>query len=581
MTLRTQLVLLQSAIMLVVILGTGAAAAVIQERMLRDAYLDRLIGTAESVAQLPSIIDAYDDPNPAQIIQPIAETIRLASGMTYVVVTDRDGIRFSHPNPEEIGQRVSTEPTTAETGERFVGTQEGTLGVSWRAKVPVFGHDGELLGQVSVGILESELRADWLDDIWLLGVILAVAAVLGVVLASWAAALVRRRIHGVEPDEIRAMLDTRNATLHGIGEGLVVLDEQRTVVLCNDAALRLLGREGEQLAGVPVAELVDAQLEPLLADEGEQQLVLAGERVLVVRADPVVVDGRAAGTVLILRDRTELDAALRDLAGARGSTETLRAQQHEFANTLHTLGGLIELGETEAAMGVIRRAGAGGALAALGAASGIEELEVAALLQAKRAQAREAGVELEVTTDASLRPAPSADVAGDWLTVLGNLVDNALDASPGGRVEVGIVDRELGADSAGDADAAGSDRVGADAGAARRPRGRVVTITVDDDGPGVPLEQREAIFDLEVSSKARPGGLPRGYGLTLVRRVAERLGGSASVGESPLGGARFTAHLPVPTGEPAAASAHRDDRDEVQYPGAADRPKVGSGRARA
>lgn len=523
MTLRTRLVLLQSAIMLVVILGSGVAAAWLQERSLRDAYLDRMIGVAYSVAQLPSVVEAFDDPDPAAVIQPIAETVRTASDVTYVVVTDVEGIRFSHPNPDRIGALVSTEPTAAESGEVFVGTQTGTLGTSWRAKVPVFDADGAVIGQVSVGVLESKLQQDWLDNIWILGLCLAVAAIVGVVLASWAASHVRRRIYGLEPEEIKAMLETRNATLHGIGEGLVVADPHGVITLCNDAALRLLGREGDELAGVPVGEVFDAQLDALLADAGEQQLVLAGERVLVVRADPVVVDGRDIGTVLILRDRTEIDTALRDLAGAQGMTETLRAQQHEFANTLHTLGGLLELGETDAAVGVIQRAGAGGALDPLEPESRILEPEVAALLMAKRAQAREQGVELGVRTDAALQPAPSAAVAGDWLTVLGNLVDNAVDASPGGRVEVAIDD-------------------------ASTDGGRIVTIAVDDDGAGVPLALRDSIFDAAFSTKQRPAGSARGYGLTLVRRVAERLGGTAVVEASRLGGARFVASLPVATG---------------------------------
>ncbi len=521
MRLRTQLVLLQSAIMLVVILGSGIAAAWLQERSLRDAYLDRMIAVAESTAGLPSVVEAFDDPDPSASIQPIAETVREASDVTYVVVTDADGIRYSHPNPDLIGERVSTEPTAAESGEVFVGTQTGTLGTSWRAKVPVFDESGALIGQVSVGILESELQRDWLSTVWILAACLAIAAVVGVVLASWAASLVRRRIYGVEPEEIKSMLETRNATLHGIGDGLVVLDERGGIVLCNDAALRLLGREpGADLAGTPVADVLDAPIDPLLADSGEQQLVLAGERKLVARADQVVVDDRAVGTVLILRDRTELDAALRDLAGAQGMTETLRAQQHEFANTLHTLGGLLELGEADAAMAVIERAGAGGALASLEPATGILELEVAALLLAKRAQAKERGVELVVLPGSTLRPAESAGVAGDWLTVLGNLVDNAMDASGGGRVEVAIDDEEV-------------------------DGRRVVTITVDDDGPGVLESQRDAIFEIEVSTKSHVAGLARGYGLTLVRRVAERLGGSAHVEPSPIGGARFVARLPV------------------------------------
>src|SRR5690606_9946842 len=123
MTLRTQLVVLQSAIMLVVIVGSGVAAAWLQERALRDAYLDRMIGVAYSVAQLPSVIDAYDDADPSAVIQPIAETVREASDVTYVVVTDVEGIRFSHPNPERIGEVASTEPNAVITGDLYTGRQ--------------------------------------------------------------------------------------------------------------------------------------------------------------------------------------------------------------------------------------------------------------------------------------------------------------------------------------------------------------------------------------------------------------------------------------------------------------------------
>ena len=122
MTLRSQLVLLQSVIMLVVIVGAGLAAVVIQERQIRDAYVDRMVGVAYSVAQLPTVLEAFDDPEPSVTIQPIAELIRQSSDVTYVVVTDIDGIRFSHPNPERIGEPASTEPTAALTGEMVITT---------------------------------------------------------------------------------------------------------------------------------------------------------------------------------------------------------------------------------------------------------------------------------------------------------------------------------------------------------------------------------------------------------------------------------------------------------------------------
>ncbi len=533
MTLRTQLVLLQVIIVLAIVPTVGLAAMWTQERQLREASQERMIDVAQSVARLPAVLDAYDDPDPASVIQPIAELIRQSSGVAYVVVTDDQGIRYSHPNPERIGEHVSTDPSVALSGDMYVGTETGTLGESWRVKVPVF-DDRDVIGQVSVGILWSDLRADYVADMTGFAIALGAATVIGVVAATGVARMVRRRIYGLEPDEIRGLLETREATLHGIREGLIAFDEDGRVSLCNDAAARLLGVDSPAAAvGRAASDLLEQDLAALVDEAGPagaetpQRLVLSGERVLVARAAPVRVDGRDVGTVVILMDRTELDHALQQLEGAQSLAEGLRAQQHEFANTLHTLGGLIELGETDAAMRVIERSGDGGAITRVDAHDGIQDIELAALLLAKRARARELGVDIAVTDDTSLPPGCGDE--SDLVTVVGNLLDNAIDAAGrGGRVVLRIH---------GDADGVG--------------------IVVDDDGPGIAEGRRGEVFALGYSTKGADGR--RGYGLTLVARIVERLGGSVEVGPSPTGGARFTVALPgtAARGVPEAAPGAR------------------------
>ena len=155
MKLGVQLLLLQVAIVLTTVVGTGVTAVWLQEQQLREAYQDRMIAVAQSVAGLPVITEAFDDADPSATIQPVAEVIRRASDVTYVVVANDLGIRYSHPNPDRIGEKVSTDPAIPLSGEIYVGTQTGTLGESWRVKVPIFADDGEVMGQVSVGILES------------------------------------------------------------------------------------------------------------------------------------------------------------------------------------------------------------------------------------------------------------------------------------------------------------------------------------------------------------------------------------------------------------------------------------------
>ena len=537
MTLGMQLLLLQVAIVLTTVVGTGVTAVLIQEQQLRAAYQDRMVAVAQSVAGLPVILDAFDDEDPSETIQPVAEVIRKASDVTYVVVANEFGIRYSHPNPDRIGERVSTDPAIPLSGQVYVGTQTGTLGESWRVKVPIF-DDDEVIGQVSVGILESELRAEFLGGLGGLLAALAAAALVGVVGSAWIGRVIRRRIYGLEPDEIRAMLETREAMLHGIREGLVAVDDRGRLVLINDAAARLLAvQEPERVLGLPVEDVLDRELARFIASgEDRETPVLSGERVLLVHGDRVRVDGRDIGSIAILRDRTELETMLRELEGAQGLAEGLRAQSHEFSNKLHVVSGLLELGHVDAAIAFIQRVGSGGALSTLDEHDGIADVETAALVLAKRSRAQELGLTFDVEPGSHLDATADARERTDLVTVVGNLVDNAIEACVlGGRIALSIRDDlEPG----------------------------MVVVRVDDDGPGIPPERRAAIFEPDVSGKApAPGKARRGIGLTIVQRVAARLGGGVLVEESPAGGARFVVRLPWRgAGEPEPhAEAGRPD----------------------
>ena len=524
MKLRTQLLLLQLAIVLVTVLGTGLVASWLQEQQLRDSYRDRMIAVAQSVATLPAIIDALDDAEPSETIQPIAEVVREASDVTYVVVTDDAGIRYSHPNASRIGERVSTDPSIALSGEIYVGTQTGTLGESWRVKVPIIAGDS-VVGVVSVGILESDLRSDYLGNASLLFITIGVAAAFGVIGAAWVSSIIRRRIYGLEPDEIVGLLEAREAMLHGVREGLVALDERGRIALVNDAGARLLCLDSQHdVVGRPAEDVLDAELVRMLNEEdSKQRLVLSGERVLLVQRDTARIEGRTIGSVFILRDNTELHALMRDLDGAQSLADGLRAQAHGFANKLHVISGLLELGHISEAVAFIERVGEGGTLSSVTSATGIRDLEIAALLLVKQTRAHELGIGVEIAQESTLAPLTShgdADrMRDDVLTVVGNLVDNAVEAcASGATITVAIIESE-----------------------------DHILIRVTDTGPGIPARLREKVFSPGFSSKSPgPGRLStaRGIGLTLVRRIARRHGGDAVVAGLPSGGTDITVHLP-------------------------------------
>ncbi len=521
--LATQLLAMQTAIVITVLAAAGVLAFTLQQREVRENYSARVLGIARSLAEQEAVNVAYASADPSAELQPLAELVRRAAGAEFVVFTDTDGIRYAHPDPAKIGQRVSTDPSVALGGAEFVGTEEGTLGVSLRAKVPVRAGSGNVVGQVSVGILESELSADLEGIIPTLVIWLAGAAFVGVAGAWGVTHLVRRRMHGLEPEQIVELLQASDAMLHGIREGVVAVDDRGRLAWINDQAIRLLSLP-EDPTHRPAEEVLDPdQLMPMVRGPRtiSGRLVLVGERVLVVDCTPARVDGKDVGRVLVMRDRTEVVEALRALEGQRTITDALRAQAHEFSNNLHVVAGLIDTGRTAQAVDFIERVGGGSGADGGVSFADLDDAALTALLLAKTVTSREKGVTVRVDADSVV----GEGVGDDVLTIVANLLDNAVDAG-GVGASIDVLVRQ--------------DSVG-------------VRVVVSDDGPGVPVEQRRHIFDVGVSTKATTDdGDAHGIGLALIARIVTRRGGSVAVTERSGGGAVFTVHLPPePTG-PAA-----------------------------
>jgi two-component system CitB family sensor kinase len=516
LSVSSQLLFLQIAIVAAtVVLGASASYALVSSQI-DDQYKQRALSIAHAVAATPDIVEAMSEPDPAKSIQPIAEAIRRSVGADFVVVANKDGIRYSHPNPENIGKRVSTDPSGALAGDVYVGYQEGTLGRSVRAKVPIVTSDG-VIGIVSVGFLDAQLAQKLSQALPTMSLTVILALALGIGGSLILARRIDRQTFGLGPREITGLLEQRDAMLHGIREGVVALDTAGRVALANDEALRLLGLP-VAIAGRPLRELVpEGRVRDVLEGtaSGLDQVVLARDRTLVVNRRPVTIRGSDVGAVVTLRDRTELEGVLRELDTVRELAQALRAQAHEFSNKLHVVGGLIELGRLDEAVRFIAETSLVHQELVDLVQERIADPALAALLLAKAARASERQVEFRLASDARL-PAHVADVR-DLITVIGNLVDNAIDAASGGQdawVEVGV---------------------------RTDPEGTAVRVR--DSGPGVDERVGDAIFREGFTTKVDGGH--NGIGLALVRQVAQRNGGWVRVAND--GGAVFTALIPAPS----------------------------------
>ena len=522
-----QVLLMQVAIAAgVAVLATGLFLAPLSDQ-LDDQAMRRALSIAQTTAAQPQIAEDLTD-TPATASGPVqreAERIRTATKAEYIVVMDRRGVRWSHPTPSEIGRLVSTDPGQALAGHDVMQIDSGTLGRTARGKVPLRDGDGKIVGAVSVGIAYDSVRARLLHAIPGLFAYAGGALAVGA-LAAW---LISRRVQRQTRDlafsDISALLAEREAMLHGIREGVVALDRGGRIRLLNDEARRLLGI-GDEAVGRSLDEaLGEGRTADVLAGRvtGTDLLTVRGQRVLVANRMPTD-DG---GAVATLRDRTELEQLGRELDSTRGLIDALRAQDHEHANRMHTVLGLLELEMYDDAVEFVGEVVGDHRATSEQVTEKIRDPLLAALLVGKATVAAERGVALWVS-DRTRLPDRLIDPRG-LVTVVGNLVDNALDAvagTPLARVEVEL-----------------------------RAEGRTAVLVVRDTGPGIPPERRELIFTEGWSTKEPPAHRERGIGLPLVRRLAERQGGSARVAEADGGGAEFTVVLPEALTEPGAEPA--------------------------
>ncbi|WP_243766053.1 sensor histidine kinase [Streptomyces sp. GC420] len=500
----------------VTVLATGLFLAPLGAQ-LDDQAMRRALAIAQTTAVQPRIAeDLLTTPaNRYGPVQQEAERIRRATGAEYVVIMNRQGVRWSHTDPAEVGNVVSTDPSRALAGHEVMEIDSGTLGRSARGKVPLRDPDsGRIIGAVSVGIAYDSVRSR------LLSAIPGLLAYAGGALAvgALAAYLISRRIHRRTRDlafsDIAGLLAEREAMLHGIREGVVALDRAGRIRLMNDEAQRLLGLGTDGRGRTPEEVLGRGRTADVLGGRvtGDDLLTVRGHRVLVANRMPTD-DG---GAVATLRDRTELERLGRELDGTRGLIDALRAQDHEHANRMHTLLGLLELEMYEEAVVYVTEVVGVHRATAEQVTERVHDPLLAALLVGKATVAAERGVSLRLSPG-TLMPDRLVDPPG-LVTVVGNLVDNALDASAGSlRAEVEV---EL------------------------RAEGRTAVLRVRDSGPGVPEDRRELIFTEGWSTKEPPAHGRRGIGLALVRRLAERQGGTARVTDRTSGGAEFTVVLP-------------------------------------
>lgn len=541
LTLAAKVLLLQVAVILVLLVSVGVLSVRQSNADFADERGQHMRSVAEYVATLPEVRAALqrvvDGIDPAEglprALAPYADRGASLSSATDVMIVSTDGVVIAATDPSRVGDPAALGDSDATEGRGWTGDVEPGGDRAVAAHAPILSEDdGALLGIVAAEETYPSVTDQVATAAPDLALYLGLGAVLGLA-GTWVVArMVRRSTRGLGTTELARLADHREALLHAIREGIVGVGTDGRVTVMNDAARATLGLDdAPDPVGRPVTDLgLDPHVVALLTGAGDgdvrDAVALVGSRVVVFNRREASARGRGIGSVTTLRDRTELVSLQSQLSSNLSITDTLRAQTHEFDNRLHTIGGLVQLGEYDevaALVGTLTRS-----RAEVGAhvAQRLEDPAVAALVVAKHAVAEERGVTLELDPGSYLPPQAPATVS-DLITVLGNLVDNAVDACAGvdaGLVEVWVfVDRDA------------------------------VHVRVRDNGPGIPADQRDAVFVRGWSTKPDVVG-GRGLGLPLARLICTQRGGDVTVTSPASQGAELHAVLPL-------GAADRQDAD--------------------
>ena len=483
----------------------------------REGVKDTAMAVARTLADEPEIKRALSMPVGSQTVQDLAQAVQRRNDLLFVVVTDMDGIRLSHREASEVGKHfIGDDLIPALHGRENVSVNPGVLAEALRVFTPVFDARHQQIGVVAIGISLSKVDKQISHSRWGLLLTMLFSAMVGS-LGIWALVRVLKRIlFGLEPYEISTLFEQRQAMLQSLKEGVIAVDREGNITLANQAARQMLlstNNHGTR----------DIRHTPLFADlqtvlqSGQplsDQEIGCNGHLLLCNSVPVRGQDGVIGAVSTFRDKTEISQLLQRLDGMVNYVDALRAHSHEFMNKLHVILGLLNMKRYDTLEEYVLQTAEGYQNDIGTLQHQIQTPVVAGFLLGKINRAREAGVILTLANESLVPDNPNQQQVTALVTILGNLIENALDAM--------------------------TDQSDGEIGLLLHYQNGWLSAEVSDDGPGISPEHIDAIFHKGYSTK----GENRGVGLFLARQQCENLGGSITVESEPGVFTQFFVQLP-------------------------------------
>jgi two-component system, CitB family, sensor kinase len=525
LNLQTRLMLAFATVVLIQAAITGAITMRYIQVELEQRIGDQALQLSNIVSNLPQIRQGLAERN-VDMVQPMAEQIRKNTDARFIVVGDRDGIRFSHPIPERIGKkRVGGDNARAlEKGESYVSRAVGSLGPSIRGKSPVYDDKGQIIGVTSVGyMLDSVDKTIFSYQQSALTVVL-ISLLVSILTGVGVARYFKRILFGLEPEEIARLFEERNTTLESIREGVLSIDAEGRITTFNKTALITLGVQDGRIRGRSVRDIFpQSDLWKVLETgqvELDREIDINGQQLIVNRL-PIIVNDQVTGVVSSFRPKGEIEMLSRQLSQIEQYAETLRAQSHDYANKLHTIAGLIQIDAKEQALELIGQESRGIQELVHLLVKSIPDPVISGCILGKYNRAHELGLELCVDPSSHLHEIPEHMSTEKLMSLIGNIIDNAFEAT-----RLNLIDHPQ-----------GSNQVLV----SFSDYGNDLIFEIEDKGPGISEDDQQRIFEKGVSSKQEAG---HGYGLFLVKSILQDLDGQINLESAENGGTRIIVYLP-------------------------------------
>ena len=481
----------------------------------RKGLDENLKNIAQAVSQSDIIKNEInnDSRNNSDITCTYLDTMKQSmSNIDVISLVDKRNVRIYHTNEELINTTYDgTVPAFDKYGyTAYVESSTGPSGSQRRAYAPVFSDAGEYQGFVIAVMLNKSInkiifRTIFIHIVCTMGVI-AAAAFLSNILSR----RIKSRLRGYEPDTFSAMFGIRESILESLEEGIVAIDKDMKLTYMNKSAEKMLAGQSNIVADMSVEDIIKYGRKSL-----HIPLHFIKELDIIADKIPVMENENTEGALCILRDRTELTRMADDLSGVKFLVESMRANNHDFINKLHVILGLIQMGRNKEASEYITNLTTVQQSFIHRIMKNIEDPNVCALLIGKYSRSAELDVTFSIEKDSCLRREDISLPSGDIVTIIGNLIENALDALNSTNkfpknLTVGIYTQP-----------------------------HAMIINVDDTGTGISDNIKNKLFENGFSTK----GNDRGTGLYIVNELIKKYNGTIAFDSEENAGTSFTITL--------------------------------------